>query len=54
MTGTVTVYGRGYTAPLAIYAALLDPKITEIVLADLPTSHEDPNTPVFLFNDSYR
>ena len=50
VTGTVAVavYGRGYTAPLAIYAALLDPKITESVLADPPTSHKDPNTPEFL------
>jgi hypothetical protein len=42
------VYGQGYTAPLAIYAALLDPKITEIVLANPPTSHEDPQTAEFL------
>ena len=48
VTGSVAVYGRGYTAPLAIYAALLDPQITEIVLADPPTSHEDPDTPEFL------
>ena len=42
------MYGQGYTAPLAIYAALLDPQITEIVLAEPPTSHEDPQTPEFL------
>ena len=48
MTGPVAVYGQGYTAPLAIYAALLDPQITEIVLADAPTSHQDPQTPEFL------
>ncbi len=48
VTGPVAVYGQGYTAPLAIYAALLDPQITEIVLADCPTSHEDPQTPEFL------
>jgi len=48
VTGPVAVYGRGHTATLAIYAALLDPRITEIVLADPPTSHEDPETPEFL------
>jgi hypothetical protein len=48
VTGPVAVYGQGYTAPLAIYTALLDPQITEIVLADCPTSHEDQETPEFL------
>jgi hypothetical protein len=48
LTGPVAVYGQGYTASLAIYAGLLDPQITEIVLADAPTSHEDPKTPEFL------
>ncbi len=48
VTGPVAVYGQGYTAPLAIYAALLDPHITEIILADPPSSHEDPTTPEFL------
>lgn len=47
-TGPVAVYGQGYTGPLAIYAALLDPQVTEIVLADCSTSHEDPQTPEFL------
>ncbi|NQT11606.1 MAG: acetylxylan esterase [Planctomycetes bacterium] len=47
-TGPVAVYGKGYTAPLAVYAAMLDPQITEIVLASPPTSHEDPETPEFL------
>ncbi len=42
------VYGQGYTAPLAIYAALLDPGISEIVLAEPPASHEDSSTPEFL------
>lgn len=46
--GPVTVYGEGHTAPLAVYAALLDPRITEIVIADVPSSHEDPETPEFL------
>jgi len=48
VTGPVAVYGQGDTAPLAVYAALVDPQITEIVLADPPTSHEDPETPEFL------
>ena len=48
VTGPVAVFGQGHTASLAIYAALLDPQITEIVLADPPTSHEDPETPEFL------
>lgn len=46
--GGVSVYGQGYTAPLAIYAALLDPGIDEIVVANVPTSHESPETPEFL------
>jgi hypothetical protein len=48
VTGSLAVYGEGETATQAIYAALLDPKITEIVLADPPTSHEDPNTAQYL------
>lgn len=48
MTGPVAVYGQGYTASLAIYAGILDPQITEIVLADCPTTHEDPQGPEFL------
>lgn len=46
--GKVAVYGQGETAPLAIYAALLDPSISEIVLANCPTTHENPETPEFL------
>lgn len=42
------VYGQGYTAPLAIYAALLDSDISEIVIADAPASHEERTTPEFL------
>src|SRR5207247_7477813 len=33
MTAKVAVYGQGYTAPLAIYAALLDPQVSDIVRA---------------------
>jgi len=47
-TGPVAVFGQGYTAPLAVYAALLDPEIREVIVADPPESHEDPATPEFL------
>jgi hypothetical protein len=47
-TGPVAVFGQGDTAPLAIYAAILDPRITEVILADPPASHADPGTPEFL------
>ncbi len=39
------VYGREYTAVLAIYAALLDPDVVELVLEAPPTTHADPATP---------
>lgn len=44
----IAVYGRGDSAVTAIYAALLDRQIRELVLADPPTTHEDPETPEFL------
>jgi len=47
-TGQIALYGQGYTAPLAVYAALLDPNVSELILADPPESHEDPATPEFL------
>ncbi len=47
-TGPVAVFGQGYTAPLAVYAAVLDPEVSEVILADLPESHADPQTPEFL------
>ena len=47
-TGAVALYGRRYTAALAIYAGLLDPQVAEIIIHDPPTSHEDPETPEFL------
>lgn len=43
----VTLYGAGDTAVLAIYAAILDPAIAGVVLADLPASHTNPATPEF-------
>jgi hypothetical protein len=48
LTGPVALFGQGYTAPLAVYAALLDSQVSEVVLADLPESHENPQTPEFL------
>lgn len=45
---SVAVYGKEATAPLTIYAALLNPVIQEIVLQACPTTHEDPHTPEFL------
>ncbi len=46
--GPVAVFGQGDTAPLAVYAALLDPEISEVVLARAPESHDSPDTPAFL------
>ena len=48
VTGPVALFGQGYTAPLAVYAALLDPQVSEVLLADLPESHENPETPELL------
>ena len=44
----MAVYGSGSTAALAIYAALLDPGISEVILHDPPETHECPETPEFL------
>ncbi len=33
---------------MAIYAAVLDPELGEVVLADPPTTHQSPDTPPFL------
>ena len=44
----MALYGDGRTAVLAIYAALLDQGIAEVVLTNLPASHEKPETPEFL------
>ncbi|NLF19554.1 MAG: hypothetical protein GX595_20180, partial [Lentisphaerae bacterium] len=46
--GTVAVYGKGAMAPQAIYAALLDPGIDEIILEDPPATHDDPSVAEFL------
>lgn len=47
-TGPVTLFGQGDTAPLAIYAAILDPQVAEVILANPPESHANPLTPEFL------
>jgi len=44
----VSLYGAGRTAVLAIYAALMDELVRELVLADPPETHRDPGTPEFL------
>jgi len=45
--GDIVVFGRGAEAAIAIYAALLDPGISEIVLQDPVTTHWDSG-PEFL------
>jgi len=47
-TGPIALFGQGVTAPLAIYAAILDPQVTEVILASPPETHTDPQTPEFL------
>jgi len=44
----IAVYGEGHTAVLAIYAALLDEQVSEIILVTPPESHQDPATPELL------
>ena len=46
--GPIALYGEGRTAALAIYAALLEPGIKEVVLKNPPASHEDPAASEFL------
>lgn len=43
-TGPMALYGKGKTAPLALYAAVLDPEIAELILEAPPESHADPGT----------
>jgi poly(3-hydroxybutyrate) depolymerase len=42
------LYGKGPTAVLAIYAAIFDEEVTELVLEGPPGSHTDPDTPEML------
>lgn len=48
LTGSMAAYGQGETAALAIYAALLDPQISELILEAPPASHTNPSTAEFL------
>lgn len=43
--GEIAVFGRGAAAVHAIYAALADEQIAEVVLEAPPATHEDPSTP---------
>jgi cephalosporin-C deacetylase-like acetyl esterase len=45
-TGKLTVFGRGVAGALGLYAALLDPKIDQVMLLDPPSSHRQG--PIFL------
>jgi dienelactone hydrolase len=47
-TGPTALFGQGSTAPAAIYAAVLNPEVSELILAAPPESHEDNDTPEFL------
>jgi dienelactone hydrolase len=47
-TGPMALYGQGHTAALAIYAAILDPKVGELILDAPPESHTRPETAEFL------
>jgi hypothetical protein len=47
-TGSVALYGERDTALWAIYAALLDPQISEVILSEPPESHQNPSTPELL------
>lgn len=45
--GPLVVFGKGETAALAIYAAILDPAIGEVILEGPPESHTRPETAEF-------
>ncbi len=47
-TGPTAMFGQGATAPAAIYATVLNPEVSELILAAPPESHEDNDTPEFL------
>lgn len=44
----LVMYGEGPTAVLALYAALVDELVTEVILANPPQTHQSPDTPEFL------
>ena len=47
-SGPLLLYGKAGTAALAVYAALLDPQVRELVLEAPPESHEDAASPELL------
>lgn len=47
-TSSTVLFGQGATAALAIYAAILDPKISELILDSPPETHSKPETAEFL------
>lgn len=47
-TGPTVLYGQGSTAAQAVYAAVLDPKISELILDNPPETHTNPETAEFL------
>jgi dienelactone hydrolase len=47
-TRSTVLFGRGETAALAIYATILDPKISELILEAPPETHAKPETAEFL------
>ncbi len=47
-TGPLSVFGRGNTAALAIYAAILDESLAEVILQDPPETHESSDAPELL------
>lgn len=47
-TGPMVLFGQGETAALAVYAAILDPQIREIILDSPPESHTKPECAEFL------
>ncbi|MGE5532434.1 MAG: alpha/beta hydrolase [Bacteroidota bacterium] len=44
----ITLYGEGPTAVLALYAALVDELVSEVILSNIPETHRSPQTPEFL------
>lgn len=47
-TGKMVLFGQGETAALAIYAAILDPQVGELILDAPPASHTNPDCAEFL------
>ena len=47
-TGSMVLYGQAETAALAIYAAILDPQVSELILDAPPESHAQAETAALL------